>query len=44
MRMLVSAVESEKPVDFFSLAHSDVSEVSQAQGRGDQINFPQNKC
>lgn len=43
VRMLVGPVGSEQPVCFFSLAHSNVSQVSQAQGRGDQINFPQKK-
>lgn len=43
MRMLVGPVGSEKPVGFCSLAHRDVAEVSQAQGRGDQNSFPQNK-
>lgn len=44
MRMLVCPVGSEKPVGFFSLAHSDAFiTMSQAQGGGDQINFPQNK-
>lgn len=42
-RVLVGPVGSEGPVGLFSLAHSDVSQVSQAQGRGDQSNFPQNK-
>lgn len=42
MRMLDGPVGSEKPVGFFSVAHSDVSQVSQAQGRRNQVNFPQN--
>lgn len=39
IRMLVGPVGSEKPVGFFSLAHSDVSQVSQAQGRGIRLIF-----